>query len=117
MELGEGATPQGLDLPRLFAAVSARKRWVLLPTLAAFLAALAFVPTTKPSYTAVAKVMLENGESYFTRPEKALPEGADLIDDLTVQTEAEAAKSPDVERKALAKLRPDDLAEFSAAGA
>jgi polysaccharide biosynthesis transport protein len=71
---------------------------------------------TKPSYTAVAKVMLENGESYFTRPDKAVPDSAAVIDDLTVQSEAEAAKSPDVERNAMAKLKPEDLAEFSSAG-
>ncbi len=116
MELGEGTAPQGLDLPRLFAAVAARKRWILVPTIAAFLGALGFVMLTKPSYTAVAKVMLENGESYFTQPEKALPQGVDLIDDMTVQSEAEAAKSPDVERNALAKLKPEDLAEFSGGG-
>ena len=37
MEWSDEAAPRGLDLPRLFAAVSARKRWIVLPTLAAFL--------------------------------------------------------------------------------
>ncbi len=111
------ASPKGLDLPRLFAAVVAHKRWILIPTLAAFLCALAFVALVKPRYTATAKVMLENGDSYFTRPDKAAPAaGEGVIDELTVASEAEAASSSDVERQAMAKLKPEDLAEFSGGG-
>jgi uncharacterized protein involved in exopolysaccharide biosynthesis len=116
MEWDDEAAPRGLDLPRLFAAVFARKRWIVWPTLVAFLCALAFVSVTKPRYTATAKVILENGDNYFTRPEKAGPDAANIIDDMTVESEAEAAKSPDVERQAMAKLTPEDLAEFSDSG-
>ena len=117
MEWDDEAAPKGLDLPRLFAAAVARKRWILLPTLAAFLCALAFVALVKPRYTATAKVMLENGDSYFTRPDKATPAASDgVIDDMTVASEAEAAQSPDVERQAMAKLKPEDLVEFSGGG-
>ena len=116
MAWGDEAASQGLDLPRLIAAVSAHKRWIVGPTLAAFVCALVFVVVMKPRYTATAKVMLQNGDSYFTRPEKAGPDAASVIDDMTVMSEAEAAKSPDVERKAMAKLPPEDLAEFSSGG-
>ena len=116
MQWEDEAAPRGLDLPRLIAAVSTRKRWIVLPTLAAFLCALAFVAIVKPRYTATAKVMLQNGDNYFTRPEKAIADSSSLIDDMTVESEAEAAKSPDVERQAMAKLTPEDLAEFSGGG-
>jgi uncharacterized protein involved in exopolysaccharide biosynthesis len=117
MEWDDEAAQKGLDLPRLFAAVVAHTRWILLPTLAAFLCALAFVALVKPSYTATAKVMLENGDNYFTRPDKAAPSAGDgVIDEMTVASEAEAALSPDVERQAMAKLKPEDLAEFSGGG-
>jgi polysaccharide biosynthesis transport protein len=116
MAMGEEAASQGLDLPRLISAVSAHKRWIIGPTLLAFVCALAFVIVTKPRYTATAKIMLENGDSYFTRPDKAGPDAAAVIDDMTVLSEAEAAKSPDVERKAMAKLPPEDLSEFSSGG-
>jgi uncharacterized protein involved in exopolysaccharide biosynthesis len=117
MEWDDEAAPKGLDLPRLFAAVTAHKRWILAPTLAAFLCAVAFVALVKPRYTATAKVMLENGDSYFTRPDKAAPAAGDgVIDEMTVASEAEAAASPDVERQAMAKLKPEDLAEFSSGG-
>jgi succinoglycan biosynthesis transport protein ExoP len=117
MEWDDEAAPKGLDLPRLFAAVVAHKRWILLPTLAAFLCALAVVVIVKPRYTATAKVMLENGDNYFTRPDKATTSVGDgVIDEMTVASEAEAAASPDVERQAMAKLKPEDLAEFSGGG-
>lgn len=117
MEWDDEAAQKGLDLPRLFAAVVAHKRWILLPTLAAFLCALAVVVLVKPRYTATAKVMLENGDNYFTRPDKAAPTASDgVIDDMTVASEAEAAASPDVERQAMAKLNPEDLEEFSGGG-
>ena len=117
MQWDDEAAPKGLDLPRLFAAVVAHKRWILLPTLAAFVCALAVIAVVKPRYTATAKVMLENGDSYFTRPDKATLSVADsVIDEMTVASEAEAAQSPDVERQAMAKLKPEDLAEFSGGG-
>src|SRR5271168_3802759 len=116
MEFDDEAQPKGLDLPRLAAAVYAHKRWIVLPTLAAFVAALGFVALVKPRYTGTAKVLLENGESYFTRPEKAQPDVAEVIDDLTVQSEAEAAKSTEVERLALKKMKPEDIAEFAGGG-
>jgi len=116
MEFDDEAQPKGLDLPRLAAAVYAHKRWIVLPTLAAFVGALVFVAVVKPRYTATAKVLLENGESYFTRPEKAQPDLATVIDDLTVQSEAEAAKSTEVERLALKKMSPEDIAEFVGGG-
>ena len=116
MEFDDEAQPKGLDLPRLAAAVYAHKRWIVLPTLAAFVAALGFVALVKPRYTGTAKVLLENGESYFTRPEKAQPDVAEVIDDLTVQSEAEAAKSTEVERLALKKMKPEDIGEFASGG-
>ncbi len=116
MEFEDEAQPKGLDLPRLAAAVYAHKRWIVWPTLAAFAGALVFVAVVKPKYTATAKVLLENGESYFTRPEKAQPDVAEVIDDLTVQSEAEAAKSTEVERLALKKMSAEDTAEFGGGG-
>ena len=116
MAWGDETASQGLDLPRLISAVSAHKRWIVGPTLVAFLCALAFVVVMKPRYTATAKVMLANGDSYFTRPEKAGPDAAAVIDDMTVLSEAEAAKSPDVERKAMAKLSAQDQSEFAGGG-
>ena len=65
-----------IDLPQLLKAVAARKKWIIAATLAAFSVALAVVILLPPRYTGVAKVLLENQESYYTRPDKAGAEQA-----------------------------------------
>ena len=57
-----------------------------------------------PRYTGVAKVLLENQESYYTRPDKAGAEQAPTLDPEAVQSQAETITSPDLARKAIAKL-------------
>ena len=116
MSDSDEATPQGLDLPRLFVLTAAHKWWIILPTVAAFVGAGAFVTLVKPHYTATAKVLLANGDSYYTRPDKAPPSGDAVIDDITVASEAEAAKSADVERQAMEKLKPEDLDDLQSGG-
>ena len=44
-------------------------------------------------------MLLANGDSYYTRPTRRSPKAADVFDEITVASEAEAAKSSDVERK------------------
>ena len=116
MSESDEAEPKGLDLPRLFGMTLAHKWWLILPTAAAFVAAGAFVTLVKPHYTATAKVLLANGDSYYTRPDKAPVDAGAAIDETTVASEAEAAKSPDVERKAMDKLNPEDLDGLSGGG-
>ena len=108
MSESDEAEPRGLDLPRLFGLTMQHKWWLILPTAAALGGAGAFVTLVKPHYTATAKVLLANGDSYYTRPDKAPVDAAAASDDTTVASEAEAAKSPDVERQAMARLAPED---------
>ncbi len=116
MNDSDEAEAAGLDLPRLFARTAARKWWVILPTAAAFLGACAFITLVQPRYTATAKVLLANGDSYYTRPDKAPPDAGAVIDDATVASEAEAAKSADVERQAMERLKPEDLDDLTSHG-
>lgn len=116
--VGETASNDGgIDLPRLFSALRARKGWILLPTLAAFGLGLAFVTYVSPRYTATAKVLLENQESYFTRPEKAAPEltTPSMYDAEGVQSEAESIATEDLARKAVQKLGLAHNSEFNPA--
>ena len=67
-----------------------RRRWIVFPTLACAAAALVAVTTISPRYTGVAKVLLENQESYFTRPDKAVgSEPGANFDPEGVQSQAE----------------------------
>jgi uncharacterized protein involved in exopolysaccharide biosynthesis len=99
-----GARDEGLDLARLPGVLAARKTWIMGSTVAAFLAAVAFVVLVTPRYTAFTKVKLENQESYYTRPDKAVPDPNDVLDAEAVQSEAETVSSVDIARKAVEKL-------------
>jgi succinoglycan biosynthesis transport protein ExoP len=104
-----------IDLARLLRTVRARKSWIFVPTLVAFLAALAFVTLVSPRYTAFTKVLLENEESYFTRPDKATPDLAAAYDDEAVQSEAEMVATADLAREAVTKLGLMERTEFNPA--
>ena len=107
-EAREGAgsdRDQAVDLTRLVAGLERRRRWVVFTTLAAMLASSAFVLIAPPRYTGVAKVLLEDEESYFTKPDKAPGfDPASTIDDAAVQSQAEAVATANLARKAIDKL-------------
>ena len=57
-----------LDLPALWAAIKARKAWIIGPTLAALGLSFVAVNVIPPRYTGEARLLLENGDSFYTRP-------------------------------------------------
>ena len=115
-EDGAGQSRDGaIDLPQLFRAIVRRKWWIILPTILAFAAALAVVVVLPPRYTGVAKVLLENQESYYTRPDKATTDQPVALDPEAVQSQAETITSPDLARKAIAKLDLLSRPEFNQA--
>ncbi len=77
---------------------------------------LAFVVVTPSRYTSVARVLLENQESYLTRPDKATNEVDQTLDDEAVQSAAETVSTPDLARKAIDALGVRDRAEFHPSG-
>ena len=111
----EAERDQAVDLTRLAAGIRRRWRWVVWPTLAALLASSAFVLLASPRYTGVAKVLLEDQESYFTKPDKASGLGpAATIDPEAVQSQAEMVASTNLARKAIDRLELATDPEFSA---
>jgi succinoglycan biosynthesis transport protein ExoP len=107
------ATDEAIDLRRLLRGLARRRHWIIVPTVVAFLLSLAVVAFVHPRYTGVAKVLLENQESYYTRPDKASAEQAPAIDAEAVQSEAEAIASTALARKAIAKLDLAHRDEFN----
>ncbi len=115
-EDGAGQLRDGaIDLPLLFRAIVRRKWWIILPTIIAFVAALTVIILIPPRYTGVAKVLLENQESYYTRPDKAAADLPATLDPEAVQSQAETITSPDLARKAIAKLDLLNRPEFNPA--
>jgi uncharacterized protein involved in exopolysaccharide biosynthesis len=112
---GAGASGgEAVDLARLGRLVWRRRRWIAIPTLACAAAALVAVTTISPRYTGVAKVLLENQESYFTRPDKATGTDASAnFDPEGVQSQAETVTTTDLARKAVDQLQLAKRVEFN----
>jgi uncharacterized protein involved in exopolysaccharide biosynthesis len=104
---------QAIDLVRLWRALLQRKRWIVVPTLASCFIALFVVTAISPRYTGVAKVLLENQESYFTRPDKASAEPGANFDPEGVQSQAETVATTELARQAAAKLALAERREFN----
>jgi uncharacterized protein involved in exopolysaccharide biosynthesis len=110
----ERGREQAVDLSHLAAGIGKRWRWIFWPTLAAALVSSGFVLIASPRYTGVAKVLLEDQESYFTRPDKSSGlDAATTIDPEAVQSEAEAVATTDLARKAIDKLGLQTNPEFN----
>jgi len=91
---------EAIDLMRLSRALLRRKWWIGVPTLASCFLALVVVTAVSPRYTGVAKVLLENQESYFTRPDKASADPGANFDPEGVQSQAETVATTELARKA-----------------
>src|SRR5271165_1702616 len=111
----EGAErEQAIDLTRLVAGIRRRRRWVVWPTILALAASSIFVLVVSPRYTGVAKVLLEDQENYFTKPDKASGfDPAATIDQEAVQSQVEAVASGDLARKAIDRLGLGANPEFN----
>ena len=113
---GEAGTDGYIDAPRLMRELARRKRSILVPTALAGTAALLFVIAVPPRYTGVAKVVLENQESYLTKPDKAIADVGQVLDDEAVQSAAESLDTPDIAQKAIDALGLGARAEFHPSG-
>ncbi|MGP0061334.1 MAG: GumC family protein [Beijerinckiaceae bacterium] len=113
-EADQEAYVDDLDMRTLWAAVRLKKAWILVPTLAALLAAGAFITFVKPRYTAEAQVLLENQESFFTRPERseAAHEFTSGPDPENVASQVQLVTSRDLGRRVIVALNLFGDAEF-----
>jgi uncharacterized protein involved in exopolysaccharide biosynthesis len=110
----ETARSDAVDLSRLGRLLWRRRRWIIFPTLACAAVALTAVTTISPRYTGVAKVLLENQESYFTRPDRAVgSEPSANLDPEGVQSQAETVTTTGLARKAVDQLQLAQRVEFN----
>jgi succinoglycan biosynthesis transport protein ExoP len=105
-------TSSEIDVAGVGRTISRRRWWVIGPTLAAFALAAVAVNVIKPRYTAEARVLLENQESYFTRPEKQTTEQIPLPDAEAVQSQVQLITSRDLARKAIRAIGLQGNPEF-----
>ncbi len=103
-----------IDLNGLSGALSRRKKFILATTLGCFALALAYVSMTKPRYTAESRILVENQESFFTRPDRADRDVAPTIDQETINSQIQLVTSRDLGRRAIAELGLQGNPEFDA---
>ena len=106
------ASSRELDLGGVGRSLAARRWWIIGTTLVCCLAAIMFVSLVAPRYTGEAKVLVENGDNYFTRPERTEQQSATLPDDEAVQSQVQLISSRDIARQAIRRLDLKGNPEF-----
>ena len=103
-----------LDLRALGAALKRRRRAVWLPTLVAFVLVAIYVNVATPRYTAESQVLLENQETFFTRPDRVnlSSEQANQVDQEAVASQVQLINSRDLARRAIQQLKLQGNPEF-----
>ncbi|MCB1477141.1 MAG: hypothetical protein KDJ53_13985 [Rhodobiaceae bacterium] len=94
-----------------------RARWkILLPTFLAFVASAIFVSVVTPSYRASARVLIEDRQTSFNRPEGDNRNNAgNTIDELTVRSQVEALRASAVVEPVIEDLSLKKRGEFNPA--
>jgi uncharacterized protein involved in exopolysaccharide biosynthesis/Mrp family chromosome partitioning ATPase len=108
----EGGIRRELDLAHVGRVLSRRKLWVLAPVLVCFLGAVVGVNVIKPRFTAEAKILIENQENFFTRPDRTDRDTVPLPDDEAIQSQVQLVSSRDIARSVLKSLNLEGNAEF-----
>ncbi len=115
---GEGRANEMLDLPALWAAIKARKAWIIGPTLAALGLSFVAVNVIPPRYTGEARLLLENRDSFYTRPGQNPDSSGPQFDSEGVQSQVQVIMSRDLAREAIKRIGLVGNSEFdSGAGA
>ena len=107
-----GAASDDIDVAGIGRAISRRIWLIVVFTLLCAAAMTVFVNIIKPRYTAEARLLVENQESYFTRPEKSTANDFTNIDPEGVSTQVQIVTSRDVGRKVVRDLNLQGNPEF-----
>jgi uncharacterized protein involved in exopolysaccharide biosynthesis len=101
-----------IDLARVARAISDKRWWVIGPTVAMFAGSAIFVNAVKPRYSAEARVLLENQESFIPRADKTERVAEILPDPEAVQSQIQLLTSRDLARRVIKTLDLQGNDEF-----
>ena len=104
-----------IDIGGVGRAISRRLWLILLVSLGCAALMTAFVNLVKPRYTAESRLLLENQESYFTRPEKSASADFSTVDVEGVSSQVQIVTSRDVGRRVVRELKLQGNPEFDPA--
>ncbi|RDJ23298.1 lipopolysaccharide biosynthesis protein [Bosea caraganae] len=109
-----------LDLGALWAAIKRRKLWIIGPSLVALGLSFVAVNLVTPRYTGEARLLLENRDSFYTRPGQLAggESSSQQFDAEGVQSQVQVIMSRDLAREAIKRIGLVGNSEFdSGAGA
>ncbi len=102
---GESGVTGEIDLSHIARSISAKRWWVIGPTLAMLVGSAIVVNVLKPRYTAEARVLLENQENFVPRADKTEQRALDILPDAeAVQSQIQLLTSRDLARRAIKML-------------
>lgn len=106
-----------LDLAGLARSIWARRLWIAIPTALALVGSFAAVSVTTPTYRSEARILVENGESAYTRPEVDRSGSADraAVDQEAVLSQVQLILSRDVAKAVAQQLELSRKPEFDPA--
>lgn len=105
--------PNEIDLSGIGRVLYAKRWWVIGPTLAALICAFIFVYSVSPRYSADARLILENQESYLTRgSDRTERSDPSSVDAEAVQSQIQLLTSRDLARRVIKKLDLKGNSEF-----
>jgi uncharacterized protein involved in exopolysaccharide biosynthesis/Mrp family chromosome partitioning ATPase len=106
------AEPGSLDLRAIGEALRRRKSWVLVPTLAAAVLAIAAVNLVTPRYKSEARILIDGRENIFLRPNADRAEERASLDPEAVTSQVQLVLSRDLARDVIAKNKLAERPEF-----
>lgn len=93
-----------IDFSAIWTGVKARKRWIIVPTMLAFIGSAVAVNLVTPRYTGEARILLESRDGYYTRPAQDAAGGAGQIDVEAVTSQVQVMLSRDLAREAIKRI-------------
>lgn len=106
-----------VDLAQLFGSLLRNWLRIALVALAVTGLAMAWVSFATPKYRAETRILIENRESVFTRPNNVSAEGdRPLLDEEAITSQVEVISSPDILREVARKLDLQTRDEFGGSG-
>ena len=101
-----------IDLLALKRIVAARKRWIIIPTLLAFVISAVAVNLIRPRYTAEARIVLENQQNFLPGPERSETGVTQQLDAEAVGSQVQILTSRDLARKVIKTVGLQGNPEF-----
>ncbi len=95
------------------AALRRHKLWIIVPTLLAFFASLAFVTLARPRYSGEARVLLENRETAYSRADRDTQMQNTQIDAEAVASQVQNIMSRDLAQKVVRDMGLANNPEFN----